>query len=285
MQMADPMPDKGGGVTDESQVANHYTSEGITARVLAALRKVNGPDVPMTPDTLAPIDHFHGKGAIATEEIAALLQPKASDHVLDIGCGIGGPARWIAAKYGCHVTGVDLTSEFCEAVRELNGLCGLADRVRILHGSALALPLPDDSFDHAYSQAVLVNISDKRGVLQEALRVLRPGGSLALSLAGAGSAGKPCYPLPWATMPDISFLVTPDELRRDLRTAGFQITLLRDTATAMAPVLKQLETEGLPPLGEHVVTGENTKEWRINAIRGQAEGRLSLIEALARKPS
>jgi SAM-dependent methyltransferase len=272
-------------VTDEGQVAKHYASESITARVLAALRAASGPDVPVTPDTLAPIDHFHGKGVVATQELAEQLQLKASDHLLDIGCGIGGPARWIAAKYGCRVTGVDLTAKFCEAARELNALCGLADRVQVLHGSALSLPVPDGNFDHAYSQAVLMNISDKRGVFREAFRVLRPGGSLALSLAGMGSAGEPCYPLPWAKTPDISFLVTPDELRGDLLAAGFYISLLHDTAADMALVLKQLETEGLPPLGEHVVTGQNTIEWRLNAIRGQAEGRLSLMEALARKPA
>jgi sarcosine/dimethylglycine N-methyltransferase len=261
-------------VTDESRVEKHYASEGITTRVLAAIRAASGPDVAITPDTLAPIDQFHGKGVVATEELAGALQPKPGDHVLDIGCGIGGPARWIAAKYGCRVTGVDLTAEFCEAARELNSLTGLAHRIQILHGSALSLPLPDDSCDHAYSQAVLMNISDKRSVFREALRVLRPGGSLALSLAGVGSAGEPSYPLPWARTPDISFLIAPDELRGDLLAAGFQIALLHDTAADMAPVLRQLETEGLPPLGEHVVTGENTKEWRINAIRGQAEGRL-----------
>jgi 2-polyprenyl-3-methyl-5-hydroxy-6-metoxy-1,4-benzoquinol methylase len=125
-------------MSDEGRVKKHYTSTGITARILAALRAVNGPDVPITPDTLAPIDHFHGKGVVATEELAALLWPKASDHLLDIGCGIGGPARWIAAKYGCRVTGVDLTAEFCEAARELNSLTGLADRVRIFHLSPLA---------------------------------------------------------------------------------------------------------------------------------------------------
>jgi sarcosine/dimethylglycine N-methyltransferase len=270
-------------------VEEHYGSTGITARILTALRAVNGPDVPITPDTLAPIDHFHAKGAVATEELVALLQPKASDHLLDIGCGIGGPARWIAAKYGCRITGVDLTAEFCEAARELNGLCGLADRVHILHGSAPPLSLPDNSVDRAYSQAALMNVSDKRGVFREAFRVLRPGGLLALSLAGAGSAGDPRYPLPWATTPDISFLATPDEIRGDLLAAGFQIVLLHDTAAAvaasLAPVLKQLETEGLPPLGEHVVTGGNAKEWRINAMRSQAEGRLSMIEALACKPA
>lgn len=269
----------------EGSVEEHYASMGITARILTALRAVSGPDVPITPDTLAPIDHFHGKGVAATEELAALLQPETGSYLLDIGCGIGGPARWIAAKYGCRVTGVDLTAEFCEAARELNSVTGLADRVQILHGSALSLPLPDCSFDSAYSQAALMNISDKRGVFREAWRVLRPGGLLALGLAGAGLAGEPCYPLPWATTPEISFLVTPDELRGDLVFAGFQIVLLRDTAANMAPVLKKLETDGLPPLGEHVVTGENAIEWVINAIRGQAEDRLSLIEALARKPA
>jgi sarcosine/dimethylglycine N-methyltransferase len=276
-------------VNNEDQVEKHYASGRITARILAALRNVNGPNVPITPETLAPIDHFHGKGVVATEELAALLQPKASDHVLDIGCGIGGPARWIAAKYGCHVTGVDLTAEFCEAARELNGLCGLADRVQILHGSALSLPVPDAAFDRAYSQAALMNIADKRRVFREALRVLRPGGLLALSLAGAGSAGKPYYPLPWAITTAISFLATPDEIRGDLLAAGFQIVALRDTsasdAAAFAPILKQLEAEGLPPLGEHIVTGENAKEWRINAMRSLAERRTTMIEALARKPA
>ena len=276
-------------MTDGGPVREHYASEGITERVLTALRNANGPDVPITPETLAPIDHFHGKGVIATEELVAELQPKASDNLLDIGCGIGGPARWIAAKYGCRVTGVDLTAEFCAAARELNNLTGLADRVEILHGSALSLPAPNNNFDHAYSQAALMNISDKRGVFREAFRVLRPGGSLALSLAGAGSAGEPRYPLPWATTTAISFLATLDEIRGDLLAAGFQIVFVRDTSAALAealpPILNQLETEGLPPLGEHIVTGENAKEWRINWMRSVAEQRLSMIEVLARKPA
>ena len=147
---------------DLGPIREHYSSEGVVARVLTALRNANGPDVPITPDTLAPIDHFHGKGVIATEELAAILEPKASDHVLDVGCGIGGPARWIAAKHGCRITGVDLTPGFCEAARELNRLTSLAERITILDGSALAIPVSDASFDRAYSQAVLMNISEDR---------------------------------------------------------------------------------------------------------------------------
>ena len=183
---------------------------------------------------------------------------------------------------------MELTPEFCVAARELNAATGLADRVTILHASALALPMPEDSFDHAYSQGALMNIADKRTVFGEAYRVLRSGGLLALSMAGAGPAGEPRYPLPWATTPDISFLVTPDEIQADLLAAGFEIEFVLDTAAAVAearaPVLKRLQIEGLPPLGEHVVTGENAREWRINYMRSAAEGRLSHIEALARKP-
>jgi sarcosine/dimethylglycine N-methyltransferase len=229
---------------DLGPVREHYASEGVVARVLAALRNVNGPEVPITPDTLAPIDHFHGKGVIATEELAEMLQPKASDHILDIGCGIGGPARWIAAKYGCRITGVDLTPGFCEAACELNSLTGLAERINILHGSALAIPVPDASFDRACSQAVLMNISDKLAFLREAFRVLRPGGLLALSFVGSGPAGEPHYPLPWAATAATSFLVTLDEIRSDLLAAGFQIVTLSDTsaevAAALTPVLRQL---------------------------------------------
>src|SRR5690349_8357551 len=124
-------------------VAHHYGSDGIADRILAALREVNGPHAPATPETLAPIDHFHGRGVLATEELVTLLKPQPGERLLDIGSGIGGPARWIAAKCGCHVTGVDLTAEFCEAARALTAACDMTDRVQIIDGSALDLPVPD----------------------------------------------------------------------------------------------------------------------------------------------
>src|SRR4029077_16713834 len=119
--------------------ARHYGSIAIAERVLAALRAANGADAPVTPESLAPFDHFHGRGVIAHKEIAAQLALKPGERVLDIGSGIGGPARWFAAKFGVHVTGIDLTPEFCAAAVALNAITGLADRVRIVPGSALAL--------------------------------------------------------------------------------------------------------------------------------------------------
>src|SRR5258708_21744896 len=124
-------------MTTASSVEQHYASAGIAGRILAALRAANGADSPVTVDTLAPADHFHGRGVVATRELVELLQPRSGERLLDIGSGLGGPARWIAAKFDCHVTGVDLTAEFCAAAEALNAATGMTDPVTIFHGSAL----------------------------------------------------------------------------------------------------------------------------------------------------
>src|SRR5215469_14219428 len=125
-----------------TRVQDHYARTDIVERAIAALRAANGAETSITPKALAPVDHFHGRGVLATEELVLRLDPQPMDRILDIGCGIGGPARWVADKFGCHVTGIDLTPEFVEAARRLNDITGMSDRVTVLEGSALSLPLP-----------------------------------------------------------------------------------------------------------------------------------------------
>jgi SAM-dependent methyltransferase len=259
----------------DDRVAQHYGSAGIAARLLAALRAAKGVDAPVTVDALAPLDHFHGRGVVATEELAALLAPQRGEQILDIGSGIGGPARWIAAKYRVHVTGVDLTAAFCEAAVALNEATGLADRVRILNGSALDLPVPDAAFDRAYSHNVVMNIADKRLFCREAYRALRPGGIFALACACAGPGGEPYFPVPWATTSAESFLATAENMRAALVGAGFAIVSFEDTAGRPQPA---------GALGIHVLMGERIREMMANTARNAAEGRVTSIEALARKP-
>src|SRR5580704_7465517 len=225
------------GMAIESDVACHYGNAGIAERILAALRAANGADAPVTVDALSVLDHFHGRGIAATQELVELLKPEPGEHILDIGSGIGGPARWFAAKCGVRVTGVDLTPEFCAAARALNQATGLADRVTIRNGSALALPVPDNEFDRAYSQNVIMNIADKRGFYREAFRALRPGGVLALSNACSG-VGELVYPVPWAETAATSFLASPDEMAADLRAAGFEIVAFRDTTDEVMPAVQ-----------------------------------------------
>jgi sarcosine/dimethylglycine N-methyltransferase len=273
----------------EQRVAQHYASAGIAERILAALRAVQGAEAPVTPDTLAPADHFHGGGVIATQELVAILQPQTGERLLDIGSGIGGPARWIAAKFGVQVTGVDLTPEFCAAAEELNRATGLANRVRIINGSALDLPVPDGEFHRAYSQNVIMNIDDKPRFYREAFRALRPGGMFAIANACAGPAGEPYYPQMWAATIATSFLATPEETRRDMQEAGFAIVAFRDTTAARLPAQtrqgQQLERGAPPPLGIHLLMGQEVvREAMKNSTRSVAEGRIVMIEALLRKP-
>jgi sarcosine/dimethylglycine N-methyltransferase len=269
-------------------VAEHYGSAGIAERVLAALREAKGPDAPVTPDTLAPFDHFHGRGVVATQEIAAQLALQPGERVLDIGSGIGGPARWFAATYGVQVTGVDLTPEFCAAAEALNAATGLADRVRILNGSALALPVPDAAFDAAYSQNVIMNIADKKQFYREAFRALRPGGRLALSNLCAGPAGEPYFPAPWAMTRDTSFLASPDEMRADLNAAGFEIIEFRDITPGMREAQRRtrerLDKGDMPKIAVDIIMGERARDMQRNSIRTIEDGRGIAIEALAKKP-
>jgi ubiquinone/menaquinone biosynthesis C-methylase UbiE len=272
----------------EIDVAQHYGTAGIADRILAALRAANGADAPVTVEALSVLDHFHGRGIAATQELVELLKPEPGEHILDIGSGIGGPARWFAAKCGVRITGVDLTPEFCAAAAALNRATGLADRITIKNGSALALPVPDDEFDRAYSQNVIMNIADKRQFYREAFRALKPGGVLALSNLCLGESGPVIYPVPWAETAATSFLVPAAEMEADLHAAGFAIVTFRDTSADILPAQQRnrerLERDGLGTLGTHLIMGERLLEMQINSSRSLEEGKVATIEALVRKP-
>jgi len=275
-------------MSDAAAVTRHYGNAGIADRVIQALRAVRGPDAAITPENLAPFDHFHGRGLAGTQEIAARLSLEPGEQLVDIGSGIGGPARWFAATFSVQVTGVDLTPEFCAAAEELNAVTGLAGRVRIIQGSALALPLPDAAFDAGYSQNVIMNIVDKPLFYREAFRVLRPGGRLALSNLCAGPAGEPYFPAPWATTSDTSFLQSPEAMRADLIAAGFDIIDFRDITPGMLEAQRRVRERsgnGNTPLAAvDIIMSDRAAEMKLNSTRTIEDGRGLAIEALVRKP-
>ena len=170
--------------------------DSLTTRIVEALRESGRPIDALTYRDLIPVSELHNRGKQATVDLARLSEIKPEQHVLDVGCGIGGPARTLAAEFGCRVTGIDISDEFCTAARSLNELVGLSDKISIRAADALALPFEDESFDIVWTQHASMNIADKQALFTEMHRVLRPGGKLALHDVMAGPVQPVHFPVP-----------------------------------------------------------------------------------------
>ncbi|MDH3737697.1 MAG: methyltransferase domain-containing protein [Alphaproteobacteria bacterium] len=266
------------------QVATHYGTAGTAERILTTLQD-EGIDIDaLTPEILAPIDQFHTRGILATREHAAMAVPREDMHVLDVGCGIGGPARYLATTYGCRVTGVDLTQEYVSVARMLTERCRLDHFVDFRQANGLDLPFDDASFDLVWCQNVTMNIEDKAGFYREIARVLKPGGRFTSTEMAAGAAGPPHYPQPWARKPEISFLVPQDEMRTLLGAAGFRIVEWRDTSAETISVTQSpTEQARHGKLGIGLIAGADIGERVANSRRSIEEGRLSNVMMVAEK--
>jgi len=268
-------------------VAEHYKKRALDDVILAAL-KAAGKDIEhLTPDDLAPVDEFHSGGRNATVRLAQLAQINGSERVLDVGCGIGGPSRFLANKFGCQVTGLDFTAEFVALAAMLAQRTRLADKVTYRQGDALDLPFADASFDIVWSQNAAMNIADRDRLYGEMRRVLVPGGRLALQEIAAGPGGEPFYPAPWADDKSISFLSTPHATRAALERIGFRVIAWQDTTQEaleqqMART-KALESASLPPLGLHILIGEAFPTVTKNMLRNLQEQRLKLFNAVLQR--
>ena len=267
--------------TDEASVARHYGDPGLTARVLAAVDEACGPG-PVDAKALSAIDEFHVGGRAATAYLVGQLGLKSDMAVLDIGCGLGGVARYIAKACGCWVSGIDLTPEYIEIARMLNERTGLADRMEMLTGSALDLPWPDAQFDAAVTFHVAMNIDDRARMYDEAHRVLTPGGLFAIYDVTKGPAEGLRYPVPWAETAATSFVVTPQETRRLVEAAGFEIVVEEDRRdVAMehhrARVAQLAASAGGPPvLGMHLLQGPAMKQKSQNMIAMLEAGQITI---------
>jgi SAM-dependent methyltransferase len=258
-------------MSGEHAIAHHWGKGDVYARIVSALEKTSKSLDALTVQDLAPVDQIHACGLLATIDLGDRLPIKANHHILDIGCGLGGPARYLAQRFHCQVSGIDITKPFVEAANKLTHLLGLDDRVTIVHGDGYQLPYADSVFDGAYTQHVTMNAADRAQFFAEAYRALKPGAFFALTEHGLGPTGKPHYPLAWSEDGRGSYLVSPVGTRLLLEAAGFAEIVLEHTGAQYLAAYKrgmEMAVKGaVPPLGAHILMGETAPQKIQNAAR------------------
>ena len=273
----------------QQDVSGHYTHGNLVAAIQSAVGSLGKTVNSVTVDDLAPVDEFHIGGRQASEEFLGQLDLAPEKQVLDIGCGLGGAARLVAARYGCQVTGIDLTPEYVETARALCGWVGLDRRISLHQGSALALPFADAVFDRAYMLHVGMNIDDKSRLCAEVGRVLRPNSIFGIYDVMRTGEGELTYPVPWATTAASSAVADPAEYRKSLQSAGFAVIAERNRREFALAFFDQLRARtssaaGPPPLGLHILMGRSTPAKIQNMIESISSGRIAPVEMVARKP-
>ena len=259
---------------------SYWEREGLERAILDALA-ATGKDVnALTVADLAPADHFHGGGKSATDRLARMAGFKAGMRVLDVGGGLGGPARTLAVEHGCHVTVVDLTESYVRTGQALTARLNLSDRVVHRVGDALALDVPGP-FDVVWTQNSGMNIEDKERLYAGFGRVLGPGGMLVIQEPMAGPVQPVIFPVMWARDPSTSFLRTPAAMRAVMEQAGFHVVAWEDaTADAAGP------SSGAPAPAHsipRIVMGDALEEIAQAGQRNRDERRIVMIQAVLRR--
>jgi ubiquinone/menaquinone biosynthesis C-methylase UbiE len=273
---------------DLNLVANHYTRGDLLSAIRAGVEKLGKTPETVTIEDLAPVDEFHIGGRMATRSFLDQIGIRPEDHVLDVGCGIGGASRFAARTYGCQVTGMDLTEEYVETGNTLCSWLGLENRVKLSQGNALAMNLPDATVDKAFMLHVGMNIPDKASLAMEVWRVLRPGGVFGIYDIMEVGGDQLKYPVPWATVAKASSLASPANYKHSLMAAGFQIVSERDRREFALDFFERLKAnsavaDGPPPLGLHILMGKEAPTKVQNMIENVSRNRVAPIELIARK--
>lgn len=271
----------------EQEVSRHYTHGALQDTILEGLKAMGRAPDNVRAEDLAAIDEFHIGGHRATADLAEQLGLKPGMALLDLGSGLGGPARFFARNYGCRVSGIDLTPEYVQVAEALTRMVGLSDEATYRVGSATDLPFGDGSFDAATLLHVGMNIADKEKLCGEVARVLKPGSVFAVYDVMQTGAGELAFPLPWAATPHTSFVAEPARYRRALEEAGFAIAAERDRRDFAIEFFRNLRARiaesGPPPLGLHILMGQEAPQKVANMIANLEAGRIAPIEMIGRR--
>jgi len=284
-----PRQAKSGAAIDivEQRVARHYSRSDLEATILNALVASGKDPSRLVPSDLSPVDEFHSAGRQATIEFAEQVDFAPGTHILDIGCGIGGPSRFFAVARNCRVTGIDLTDDYVETARSLARLVGLDDRVSYRQASALAMPFEAGAFDGAYMMHVGMNIEDKAALFAEVRRVLKVGAQFAIFDIMRTGTGELQFPLHWAATPETSFVVSPAQYCQALQAAGFEVVKQRDRGDFARAYFREItaraaEQDEPPPLGIHILMKDKVPQKLTNVVNGLEGGAIAPVEIVCR---
>ncbi len=268
----------------ESAVARHYGKAGLLDRIVDGL-KATGVDLQnLQAGDLTPVEELHIGGRKATAYAVEKMALDRHQRVLDVGCGIGGAARYLAAQIGCRVTGVDLTPEYTEVARVLTNMTGLDATVSFETASALDMPFGDDIFDAALTIHVAMNIRDRPALYREIARVLKPGAVFCAFDVMKKSDDPLSFSVPWAETAQTSHLTTAQETAGLLGEAGFDVTEIDDRSQFAADFFRAVDaihTDAPPPLGIHLLL-PNADKKRRNLAHNIEVGRVAPVQILAR---
>ena len=272
----------------ELEVSTHYEHGSLIKVIEDGFNREGKAPSDITLDDMSVIDEFHIGGRQASEEFLDQLQLEERSLVLDVGCGLGGPARFVASRFGCLVSGIDLTQEYVDTGNVLSNWVGLDKKVILQQGSAMALPFPDGQFDAAYMMHVGMNIADKKSLFSEVFKVLKPGGIFGIYDVMQVGSGEMEYPAPWAASENTSALASPQDYRTGLKEAGFNILATRergDFAVEFFENIKRRMTEMTeePLLGLHVLMGRDAKTKVANVLTSIKEGSIAPVELIAQR--
>jgi SAM-dependent methyltransferase len=272
-------------------VTKHYAGDGgLGDRIYERLRSLGFLEGnPLSPKDTAEVDQFHVGGFEASEKLAQLLCPSRASTVLDVGSGLGGASRYLAAKYGCRVVGIDITEEYCGIAAKLAEHMGLQDLVEFRVGDASDLPFSDESFDVVWTQHVSMNIREKPVLYAGIFRVLKAGGRFAAHDVVQGPSGPILFPVPWARTAAISYLQTSEAMRKTIEDAGFSLLVWNDVTKSALQFLDAMiarrRNGELPPVGLDLLLGPEFPEMIRNFRQNLNEGRGHVVQAVFERMS
>lgn len=271
----------------KNSVIHQYTRENIYETIVKRLHEQGVEKNKITREHISSVDEFHIKGAEVSLEMAKEAELSKELKVLDVGCGIGGPARMIADVFGCSVTGVDLTNEFIRTASLLSQLVGLSGKTEFMTADATELPFEDNTFDVVWTQHAQMNIEEKEKLYSEIHRVLKREGRFIYYDIFSSEKEDLKFPLPWADDSSISFLIELNDFGRLMKETGFKELLRKertsDSIDFFETVFENNKKEGSPKIGLNIFMTEQTSLKLSNLLNNLSENKLKVQSGIYQK--